>query len=367
MTITFFSNFLNHHQLSFCLELIKHVGKDNFRFVACEEIHEERSRMGYENMNLKYPFVIRAYESEKKLNEAIRLAELSDVAIIGSANAVFAEIRAKKNRLTFLFRERIFKNGSYRRFIPTTAWKIYKGYTQYRNKNFYILCASAFAADDFTLCGFPRQKCLKWGYFPDFRDMREKVRKGGKLRLMWCGRMIWWKHPEHAVEVARMLREKNIDFEMLIVGNGDKEAMIKELVYKYKLGQYIQLHDFMSPTDIRDNMERADIYLFTSGREEGWGVVLNEAMNSRCAVVANTQAGSSTYLLDEGSGCFYDGTLSSLEKSVNKLLQSDISLIGTRAYERIKKDWNSQKATSNLIEFINTKNKPANEGPCSLA
>lgn len=367
MTITFFSNFLNHHQLPFCLELIKHVGRDNFRFVACEAIHSERAQMGYEDMNIRYSFVVRAYDSDVFFQQAVRLAQDSDVAIIGSTNAVFADIRSRHNKLTFLFRERIFKNGTFRRFIPTTAWNIYKEYTQYRNKDFYILCASAFAADDFSLCGFPRRKCLKWGYFPTFKDMPEKVERGEKLRLMWCGRMIWWKHPEHAVEVARMLNEKNVDFEMLIIGSGEKKSMVEELVHRYKLEHYIQLHDFMSPTEIRDNMERADIYLFTSGREEGWGVVLNEAMNSRCAVIANINAGSSTYLLDSESGCFYDGTLPSLEKSVSKLLQSDISLMGSKAYERIKNDWNPQTATSNLIEFINTNNKPANEGPCSLA
>lgn len=367
MTITFFSNFLNHHQLPFCLELIKHVGADNFRFVSCEAIHKERSQMGYEDMNLKYPFVVRAYESEKKYNEAVRLAELSDVAIIGSAHSIFAQIRANKNLLTFLFRERIFKNGSFRRFIPTTAWKIYKGYTRYRSKNFYILCASAFAADDFTLCGFPRQKCLKWGYFPAFKDISEKVEHGGKLRLMWCGRMIWWKHPEHAVEVARMLKEQHVDFEMLIVGEGEKKLMVRDLIEKYQLEQYIQLHGFMSPDEIRVKMQDSDVYLFTSGREEGWGVVLNEAMNSRCAVIANINAGSSTYLLDSESGCFYDGSIPSLYIAVSKLLQTDVNLMGINAYERIKNDWNPQKATSNLIEFINTNYKPANEGPCSLA
>ena len=34
-------------------------------------------------------------------------------------------------------------------------------------------------------------------------------------------------------------------------------------------------------------MEQADIYLFTSDRNEGWGAVANEAMNSACAMVAD--------------------------------------------------------------------------------
>lgn len=367
MKITFFSNFLNHHQLPFCLELINYLGEGDFRFVACEPIHEERVQMGYEDMNVIYPFVLRAYETEEAYREAIRLAESSEVVIIGSADAIFTQIRAKNNKLTFLYRERIFKNGTLRRFFPTTAWKIYNGYTRYRNKNFYILCASAYAADDFALCGFPRLKCLKWGYFPAFKKYERNESQCKKLRLMWCGRMIWWKHPEHAIEVARILKERNVDFEMIVVGNGEKEAEVINLIDRYQLANYIELRGFMSPDEIRMNMERSDVYLFTSGREEGWGVVLNEAMNSRCAVLANTCAGSTNYLLNEECGFLYDGTISSLEVALDKLLQSNIILIGDKAYERIKNSWSPEKATSNLINFVKKYYEPASEGPCSLA
>jgi len=113
-------------------------------------------------------------------------------------------------------------------------------------------------------------------------------------------------------------------------------------------------------------MENSDVYLFTSGREEGWGVVLNEAMNSRCAVIANVFAGSTKYLLNEESGIFYDGTISSLKEALNRLLQSNIHLMGDKAYECIKDNWNPQRAANNLIEYINNHCKPVSEGPCSL-
>ncbi len=43
----------------------------------------------------------------------------------------------------------------------------------------------------------------------------------------------------------------------------------------------------MSPDKVRAYMERADVFLFTSDFNEGWGAVLNESMNSGCAVVAS--------------------------------------------------------------------------------
>lgn len=366
MTIVFFSNFLNHHQLPLCKEFIKLVGEDNFHFVATERIHEERVKMGYENMNIKYSFVVRAYESYEQKNYAIKLAHESDVAIIGSAPLEYSEIRGACNKLTFLYRERLFKYGTWRRFYPPTALRIYKEYLRYKNKNFYVLCASAYTADDLELCGFPRKKCLKWGYFP---EMTPKVEKNyDKLRIMWCGRMLWWKHPEDAVHIAHILDLKNIDFEMIMVGNGEKRKNVEDLINRYRLHSRVRLFDFMPPADIRSQMEKANLYLFTSGKQEGWGVVLNEALNSGCAVVANMEAGSTPYLVkDMYNGVIYDKSYKELTNAVERLIAVPISQISTNAYEVISDVWNPRTAVYNLIQFINNHNHVPLNGPCSYA
>ena len=41
-------------------------------------------------------------------------------------------------------------------------------------------------------------------------------------------------------------------------------------------------------------MEKCHIHIFTSNHLEGWGAVVNEAMNSGCCEVANVQAGVQT-------------------------------------------------------------------------
>ena len=41
MKIAFYTNFLTHHQLPFCLEMYKKYGND-FIFVSTEKINEER-------------------------------------------------------------------------------------------------------------------------------------------------------------------------------------------------------------------------------------------------------------------------------------------------------------------------------------
>ena len=79
----------------------------------------------------------------------------------------------------------------------------------------------------------------------------------------------------------------------------------------------------MPPEEVRRHMEKADIYLFTSDFNEGWGAVLNESMNSGCAVVASHAIGSVPFLIKNGeNGLIYEnGNQLDLEKQVLRLLE----------------------------------------------
>ena len=43
------------------------------------------------------------------------------------------------------------------------------------------------------------------------------------------------------------------------------------MIAGFDLGEFVTLHGSMSPGDVRGYMERADIYMFTSDFNEGWG------------------------------------------------------------------------------------------------
>ena len=373
MTIAFFGNFMSHHVAPLSIELEKLVGKGNYYFVACEPLHEERANMGYASMNNKYDFIVRSYESDGEYQRALQIAADVDVAILGSCLPIIHKIRRKANKLTFLYRERLFKNGIWRRFQPWTAYKVIRDYTSVRNKKFFFLGASAYAGHDVTLCGFPKEKCLKWGYFPEFESYDAESKECGPLKVLWCGRMIWWKHPEHAVLVAEYLRSKNVPFEMTIVGDGAKSVEVDTLIAEKKLSSFITRKSFVKPEEIRSLMKGADVYLFTSGREEGWGVVLNEAMNCRCAVIANVNAGSTLYLIkDSNNGFIYDGTIRSLYDSVERILKADIVEVSDRAYKYLQLTWSPEIAARHLVDFASEMMHSGRvlsiyDGPCSRA
>jgi glycosyltransferase involved in cell wall biosynthesis len=117
-------------------------------------------------------------------------------------------------------------------------------------------------------------------------------------------------------------------------------------------------------------MEDADIYLATSDRKEGWGAVINEAMNSGCAVVADHMMGAAPFLIRQGeNGLIYeDGREDKLFRMTERLV-TDRQLcrrLGCGAYQTITGEWNAENAAERLLDFCEEK-KIVAQGPCSHA
>ena len=371
MKLTFYSNFLNHHQLPFCIEMEK-ILKDNFKFVATEKIPIERTKMGYEDMNKKYNFVVRSYENEE---EAYRLGLESDIVIIGSANQKYIRERLKHHKLTFRYSERIFKNvENLIKCMPSII-----KFKLFENNNVYLLCASAYSSSDFNKLGLYKNKTYKWGYFPmvkKYKNINEIIEKKEENSIIWVGRFIKYKHPENVIKIAKKLKDDNYIFTIKMIGIGKLEKKIRKQIIKNNLENNIKLLSSMSPEKVRENMEKCEIFIFTSDRSEGWGAVLNESMNSACAVIANNEIGAVPFLIkNKENGFIYkNGNIDDLYNKVKILLddKETTKKIGLNAYKTIIQLWNHKIATKRLVELSknimnNRKSDIYKSGPCSRA
>ena len=377
MKIVFVSNFLNHHQLPFCLAMKNTEGID-FWFVANQRTPNFRVAFGYEDMNAKYDFVIRTYEGVAENTLAKFLCEEADVVIIGSASDSYIKNRLKNNKLTFRFSERIYKKKPHIYEIPLRAIKYFIKSGRYRN--LYLLCASAFAASDYAKTGTFINKAYKWGYFPEVKfheDIENLIARKRNKSILWAGRFIDWKHPQIPIEIAKRLKAEGYDFNLAYIGNGELLDATKQLAEKENVFDCVEFLGSMSPKEVREHMENSEIFLFTSDRNEGWGAVLNESMNSGCAVVANENIGSAPFLINnEENGFMYkDGNIDDLYKKVKYLLDNPQKRIdiSKKAYETMVNEWNAENAANKLIKLseriINGEKSPDlfEKGVCSKA
>lgn len=376
MKVVFCSNFLNHHQLPFCKAFLAQGVE--FHFIATTPIPQERLDLGYADMNRLYDFVVRTYESNDEANRAQMLVDEADIVILGSAPYQLVKKRLANKKITFFYSERIYKQkpAFYRR--PVHAVRYLLRYT--RHPKAYLLGASAYAAKDFAEALAFWGKSYKFGYFPEVQpyDLEELLAKkqNQKTKILWAGRFLKWKHGDAAILLAEQLKSEGYDFQLDIIGGGEEESKLQTLIREKGLSDCVHMLGSMSPENVRAHMEQANIYLFTSDFNEGWGAVLNESMNSGCAVVASHAIGAVPFLIRNGeNGLIYEnGSLDSLYRNV-KLLLEDPELrreMGKKAYETLATLWNPETAAARVIRLAaeldkGGKESPFGDGPCSKA
>ena len=132
MRFVFLSNFLSIHQLPFCQLLFEKLGTD-FCFVATQKISPARLSQGYSDLNSKYPFVIRAYESNAARQLVQQLTDEADVVLLGSAPMAYLQPRLKAGKLTFLYSERLYKSGYQASFLEK-VWQAQESVSALRQR-----------------------------------------------------------------------------------------------------------------------------------------------------------------------------------------------------------------------------------------
>lgn len=377
MIITFYSNFLNHHQLPLCEELVQR--NIDFTFVALEETPNAAKVNGYEDMNNKYNFVLRAYEDENKKEGAKKLLMESDVVIIGAAPTSYITKRLETDKITFLFTERFLKKGTWRRFIPKVSNAIMQRVVMHKNKKLYVLCASGYVSHDLHFFNYPMSKCFKWGYFPEVSELEleelQNIKQHSAIDILWVGRLIKLKRVKDIIRALEILIKKGYNVHLTIVGGGKEEDNIRQLIKAKKIESNITMLGVIPAKQVRKYMEKANIFTFTSDHHEGWGAVLNEAMSSACAVVASDAIGSVPFLIKNNeNGLIYQcGNSRELSEKIEILL-NDHDLcrkLGENAYRTIAEKWNASNAVESFLKLVKRINEKQGvsifDGPCSNA
>lgn len=375
--VALFSNYINHHQLPFCKQMVS-LTNNNFNFVSQKAISLKRIPLGYKDISNDYDFVVKTYENKQELDKAYKLANECDYVIFGATKDEYFTNRLKQNKITFEYSERLNKKKkSLYMYIKTyISFIIHR--SQYKNNKLYLLCSGGYVANDFNMFNTYKGKTYKWGYFPEFKeyniDSLIKSKNNEKLNILWTGRLIDWKHPELVIELANRLKQDNKNFEINIIGTGELEDSIKKSIIDNNLSEQVHMLGSMSPEEVRKHMELANVLLITSDTGEGWGVVVNEAMNSGCAVLSSHTVGSSTFLIKhKQNGLIYkDGDFEDLYRNIQLLFNEEYrNTLGTNAYNTIKNEWNSEVAAKRFMKLAECLDKgeetPFEEGPCSKA
>ena len=345
MKIVFFSSFLSPHMKPLCDILYNHC---DFTYVETNELTKERRELGYDFMET-IPYIQNLSNDKEK---QIKLADSADCVIIntGAADAGIVLNRIRNNKLTFFCNERLFKKGIIK-YADPRLWKQWYVNLVAHKKNTFLLCIGYFVCQDFEKIGFDKNKSFRFGYFPKHERSVTYV-ENTAIRIIWVGRMIDWKQPTFALNIAQELENRHIKYQIDMVGDGPMYSKVSEYRLLLKNPEAVSLHKTLSNSVVRQMMGNADVLLMTSNKQEGWGAVANEAMSNLTPVIAFESVGAANYLIQSG----YNGILCK-DKSISEMVD---------AVEQIKKErnrysenagktmdvWNAEIAAQRLLLVV---------------
>lgn len=141
----------------------------------------------------------------------------------------------------------------------------------------------------------------------------------GKTVLCSCGRFAPVKGFDMAIEVAKILKEKGLDFVWYFVGDGPERTNVEKLIKKYFLTESIVL------TGMQKNpypyMAACDIYVQPS-YEEAWGMTIAEANRLAKPVISTKTLGGIKLVENEKNGILCEINAQSIADSVINLISN---------------------------------------------
>lgn len=184
----------------------------------------------------------------------------------------------------------------------------------------------------------------------EINDKKRTENNRESLKLIFVGRLEKQKKCDDLIKAASILKDKQLDFKLLIIGDGSLREDLEKLVDSLSLNNIVQFSGYQK--DTLSYMQDADILILPS-ENEGMSNVLLEAISIGLPIIV-TDVGSSRIQV----GSFGEQFLCPVNNpdcladkiynlSLNDALRDDY---GSYLYERAQKLFSIEVITDNYIE-----------------
>lgn len=222
---------------------------------------------------------------------------------IGSSAAIYLHEAKKDNRFTIAHSHSVTPWSSVHNFIYNCASKPVRFVA-----DFFMACSREAAESRFGSVAQQQDKCLVIPNGINIRRFQRSesmvLRSKEKLGLSDCpifshvGRFTPEKNHQFLIEVFSGIQNELPNAKLLMVGRGELERRVRELVRERQLESNVV---FLGPRDdIPDILQASDVFLFPS-INEGLGIALVEAQTSGLQTLASTSIPNEAIITDRAT------------------------------------------------------------------
>lgn len=201
---------------------------------------------------------------------------------------------------------------------------------------------------------WPKVEVVHCGLDADFYEI-EPVNVPAVPRLVCVGRLSAEKGQLLLVEAAHRLAQENIDFEIVLAGDGEARSRVEELISRYRIERNVRITGWISSDRVRKEILSSRALVLPSFAE-GLPVVIMEAMALRRPVLTTYVAGIPELVQDGVHGwLFPSGSVDDLARCLKECLSSPtdrLMRMGEAAHQRVLARHNVDSEAGKLAELF---------------
>lgn len=208
-------------------------------------------------------------------------------------------------------------------------------------------------------CGeLKRVAIIPHGVGNEFRSLYERPqwpkKQERRINLLYVSSAQWFKHPWVVVRAVELLRKRNYDVGLMLVGGGagmPQHLLNTQISRSDPKGEWVQQLSFVPHKEVPALYARADVFVFASGCE-AFGITLMEGMAAGLPIACSNRS-CLPELLEDGGVYFDPEKAESIADAIERLL-SDADLrfrVATRAKE-LSERYSWSRCANELFRFV---------------
>lgn len=298
MTFVFWQNMVSIHQSALMTAL---SSKHKVTLVVEQIFERERVSSGWSVPRMGATSIIES-PTEQEIDELLSCK--------ADRIHIFTGMRAYP-MVTHAFRIAVKRRlfiGLYMEPYDPTGWMgvlrkyVYRFLTwRYRNAISFVLATGNTGVQCYRDSGFSEQQVFEWGYFTeDFIITSANNQQRAKFNLLYVGRFDENKRVLSLIEIISQVYPEIVN--LTVIGDGPLRKQVEKWVEQSTSIFYMGVQ----PNEkVKQLMSNADMVILPS-LYDGWGAVVNEALQSGCRVLCSTACGAAVLLDGKERGGTFD-------------------------------------------------------------
>jgi len=187
-----------------------------------------------------------------------------------------------------------------------------------------------------------------------FQPTKQDFTPKAMVVFMTTGRLHWKKGIVQTIEALAILKKQGIDFRYKIIGEGPEYERIAFAAYQLGLNDNVKFLGKLPPSQVKEHLETAHIYLQYSIQEGFCNAVLEAQGMGKLCIVSNAE-GLPENVLDGTTGWVVPKNAPNiLAKTIQMVISLPVEekkIISQNAQKRVKEEFNIEQQQREFFDF----------------